>query len=529
MTKKLLISAMFLFLISPLANAQSKFRYIVFFAQTSNIPQPVINKILASNYFCLSVPIGVSDALPNNIEELIASGKAEAALSFEHEPLLPIASSVYGPVGYTPDKQDIFVDYFKSGIEAFKNKMNQDRFGLYLKSGDISSDFLTFFAQNKFVWANTSNIAENIYGTYRISGMNTFSVYKNFPSNSNDVMKWLGARNEFVIPVLLTERQLNDTAFMSYIIDLFDKSLYIKPIAPLYLSNVEKESFAVKTNVSFSQLELSGSAMEKLNSAADMIKKYRNMPGYSQVAYKNAQSEFLALLDYQLLLGVESRNPEYTRLFSAIHENVLKFMGISIMTDADKEKMQKNIAVYENTGEESLISADIWSISGGISVASDDLIKGITIVSSAQEGVKITLKFGAADWNNTIAFIDLYIDINNVDGLGSTAMLKGVKGFLDSNNGWEFAVRIYKNRALLYRDTPNGPALLGEFLVKNNAVIINKFLKGNPRNWAVQAVAINTSGGDNKVIDFLGSGNTKTKKEILSATPIEIPAVKVKQ
>ncbi|MDR0822334.1 MAG: hypothetical protein LBN20_00945, partial [Endomicrobium sp.] len=521
--KKALIFLLFLlvFGFSP-ANAQSKYRYIVFFAQSLNIPQSVINRIMASNYFSLTIPIDSAEIIPNNIAELIASGKGEPALSFKPEPLFPLVSSVYGPAGYTPDRQDILSDYFKNNISEFKSKMNMDNFGLFLKSGEVSNDLLLFFNQNKFIWANASNTADNIYGAYKINGMNTFAVYKNLPNNSGDIMKWLEARKESIIPVILTERQLNDIVFMTSLINIFEKSQYIKPAIPLYINNVEKEKFVVKNNVSFSNPQFNSNIMDKLNSAADVIHKYKSMKGYSQTSYKNAQSEFLILSNYQLLYGVESKNPENLRAFSAIHDNVLKFVGISMLTDAEMDTMKKNISVYENKGEDSEISADIVRINGGISIANNELIKNISVIS-ANSNIQISIKFNTESWDSAISFIDVYIDMNNIDGLGSIVMLKGVKGFLDSANGWEYAVRIYRNRALLYRDSQNGQVLLGEFAVQNNTVRINRFIRGNPANWAIQAIAVDSSGTNNAVIDFLGSSKGKSKKDILLSVPLEIP------
>ncbi|MDR3243251.1 MAG: hypothetical protein LBT79_00720 [Elusimicrobiota bacterium] len=525
MTKKTLIltSILLIFALTS-AYAQSKFRYIIFFAQTANIPQPVINKILNSNYFVLTIPIDASENLPTNIEELIASGKGEISMSLKPEPLLPMASSIYGPSGYSPDRQDIFTDYFKISIDEFKSKTNADRFGLFLKSGEISNEFMFLFGQNKFVWVNSLNTPGNMHGAYKINGMNTFALYKNFPTNSNDVMKWLSSTNESVIPVLLTDKHLSNAALMSYLVELFDKSLYIKPASPLYLNDKEKEKFSLRNNVVFSKTKISPSIMEKLASAADVIRKYRNMSGYSQVSYKNAQSEFLMLNDYQLLSGVESKSVESKRTFDAIYDNIFKLLGAAMFSDSEMEKMSVSV----NTGEENQIIADIWQIDGGISVANSDLIRNLSVISS-ENSIKVSLKFDTEDWNGDISFVDIYIDMNNIEGLGSTVMLKGIKGFLDSNNGWEYAVRMYKDRALLYRDSPDGSVLLGEFPVRNNSVNINRFIRGNPRNWSVQAVAVNSSSGDNEVIDFLGKSNRRAKKDILTSAPLEIPAIRIKK
>jgi hypothetical protein len=173
------------------------------------------------------------------------------------------------------------------------------------------------------------------------------------------------------------------------------------------------------------------------------------------------------------------------------------------------------------------LTADISAVSNGISVASVDIIKGLNI-SAEGNSIRISIRFASDRWDDNVSFVDVYIDMNSIDGLGSTSMLKGIKGFLESENGWEYAVRIYSNRALLYRDSPDGQFLLAEFPVNNAAVNINRFIKGNPQNWAVQAIAVKTNANINEPIDFLGK-SVRPKKDILANQPFELPALKLKK
>jgi len=43
--------------------------------------------------------------------------------------------------------------------------------------------------------------------------------------------------------------------------------------------------------------------------------------------------------------------------------------------------------------------------------------------------IEIRFSFGQGMWDEKIVFIDFYIDLNNIDGMGSTTMLAGVNGF----------------------------------------------------------------------------------------------------
>jgi hypothetical protein len=170
-------------------------------------------------------------------------------------------------------------------------------------------------------------------------------------------------------------------------------------------------------------------------------------------------------------------------------------------------------------------------VGNGIAVSNNDIIRNLTITSEGGN-IKVAIQFNTQNWSNEVSFVDIYIDMNNIEGIGATAMLKGIKGFIDSNNAWEYAIRVYKDNAHLYKDSPNGNVDLGGFSVNNGIIYINnKFIRGNPQNWAVQAIAVKVDSATNNniIVDFLGRSIKTPKKTILAEQPFEISAIKVQK
>jgi hypothetical protein len=63
------------------------------------------------------------------------------------------------------------------------------------------------------------------------------------------------------------------------------------------------------------------------------------------------------------------------------------------------------------------------SISNGIAIYNKELLKLIKVVSE-NNSIKINLYFKDEKWNESIVFIDFYIDLNNIYGAGLCRCLR---------------------------------------------------------------------------------------------------------
>jgi hypothetical protein len=514
------------------ADAESK--YITFFAETADISNVVIDKITMSNRFCMVVPQDSKTAVPENLEGLISVGKIEPALSLFPEPVLPILAEISN-TNFKKNKNGIFENYISDNLSSFIKNRNKKYFGMFLSSAKMSHDLLYYFSCLGLAWINVDNIEENVHGVYYVDGIAIFSLYKNFPYNQQEVMKWLESKHEDIIPILLTKKHLQDDKFMEYIINLFDGSKYIKPATPLYITRVEN-SMLQKKDIYFEKVTLNPIIFEKLKSAAEAINNYTDSSSFSEIVYSNAQSELAYLCEKEVLKKASSDSTSGKRMFDAAYNNIYRLLNLQIKDSQLNKQDKKDIVDTVLKSSETVPAPSngqsiVEIMSSGIRVYdynnTNDFLQEVRIITLT-DGILIRLTFHHENndtWNEKVSFVDFYIDLNGIAGMGGSSFIPGLDGFLVADSGWEYALRIYQNKAVLYKYSVDGASIISNFNVSDNSVTIpNKYIRGNPNKWGIQAIVVS----EKTIVDFLNQG-PKTKKELLSAKPFQAPLVRYKQ
>ncbi|MDR0977761.1 MAG: hypothetical protein LBL71_01820 [Endomicrobium sp.] len=516
--KKWFFTWSFLFL--NLASFAAETRYIIFFAETTDIPKAVVNKIVLSDRFCMVVPQDFKNALPENLNELISAGKIELAVSLDPEPILTILAEI---------NENVFKSYIKDGLSRFENSVNDEKFGLFLNSAKMSHLLLQHLSELKLAWVNADNISGDAPGAYFMHGIAVFSLYKNFPYKQLEVMKWLESKSGCVIPVFLTKKHLQDIGFMEYIIELFDSSKYIKPAVPLYILE-DKNELLVRKDVSFEDIYLDRGVFEKLLSAAKDISNYAALPSFSEVVYNNAENELIYMCSFDNLKNMYSGCVAAKRVFNAAYDNIYRLLKFRDKNVQDVNSTNRQTAPPNsklNTADGLGNQTEIKIVPDGVSIYNNGLLKLVQITSEGNK-IKINLHFnGSGVWSDKVAFVDFYVDLNGIPGIGGTSLIYGIDGFLTADSGWEYAVRIYSDRAVLYKYSGNGATVISNLDMSGSSIYIPvKYIRGNPLRWGFQAVVVSEVNGKKSVTDFFNPG-PKTKTEILSVEPLELPLIRL--
>jgi hypothetical protein len=504
-------------------------RRIVFFAETSEIPQNVINKILASERFCLSAPINSTEGIPEKLAALVSFGKVEPSLSFNNEAILPLLANFSGSDLKQIVKQNIFQKYVSTALINFENHINKDAFGIFLNSGIISENVINYFENSRLIWINAGNIAandeKNIHGVYDAKNIVIFAPYENFPFYQGEIMKWLETKKDSVIPVLLTKRHLQNYGFMEFLINLFDNSIYIKPATPLFVTSIER-NLIERTKPQFKNFVLSSNITDKLYSAAKIIDGYS---GSSDSAYANAQNELIYLCGWNLLKDISSGITSEKNMFNAAYSNIQRLLETSDKENKQTETYSKamiNIEKKDNAWSNAETSVN--KISDGAAIRNNGILNTIRIVSK-NNNITISLSFkNEQGWSENVDFIDFYIDMNNLEDSGSTSLLSGINGFLTPDSGWEYALRIYKQKAVLYKHSSDDNVIATIPVTDMSVSIPTKYIRGTPSNWGFQAIAVSKNNGKNSIEDFLNQ-NIKQKSEIILSKPFIISMVKMRR
>jgi hypothetical protein len=193
--------------------------------------------------------------------------------------------------------------------------------------------------------------------------------------------------------------------------------------------------------------------------------------------------------------------------------------------NSDNKIVAASVDTQKTTVAVSNRQTSVEIISDGVSIYNEGLLRLVKI-SSKDDGIKISLSFNGNYWNDEVSFVDFYIDLNGISGMGGSSFIAGVSGFLIADSGWEYALRIYKDKAVLYKYSVDGASIIYNLVVNgNSAVIPSKYIRGNPANWGFQAIVVSESEGKKSILDFLNQ-SLKTKSEILSAKPFQAPLVR---
>lgn len=502
-------------------------RFIVFFAESADIAENVADKILLSKRFCMAMPVTSGGAVAAGLEELVSKGRIEPSLVFEPEPVFPILASVYSSGIKKSDRQG-FNDFVLGSMSSFSESVNRENFGVFLNSGAVSHNILYYFAGLKIQWINADNMESSFKGAHRIDGITVFSIYKNFPTAQKDIMKWLSARKENIIPVFLTNKHLKNAEFMQYLIDLFDRSKYIKPALPVYVSMLKQNMITEKKDVSFEIVPVKAYVMTKLYSAVSCINDYKRSSGFIEYSYKNAQSELVYLCSNGLLKGLALNKESSRRMFDAAYNNIFRLLGTEVPSDKELHSKKPEIAnanLY--AGTEEVFHTYVKALDSGVSINNDGAVKKLT-VASRNGSVNFALSFEKNGWDDGISYVDIYIDMNNFEGAGSTAMLSGTDGYMTPASAWEYALRVSKDKVLLYRHSADSAVLIAEIQKSagSSFSVLNKYIKGNPVNWGYQAVAVRKKeDGKTNIEDFFLQ-SAQSRESFLSVKPFQTSAVR---
>jgi hypothetical protein len=523
--KTFIYTALLMFL-SALAFGKNN-RHIVFFADTSDIPEFVVNKILSSKNFCMTAPVNFASGLSKNLKTLVSCGKIEPALSFNPEPVLPVIAMLSNTTGLkNSDKQGIFEEYISTNLTNYKNRTNQQASGIFLNLAKLSHDILYYLSDLGLTWINSDNLQENLYGAYNIDGIIVFSLYKNFPSSQVDVVKWLELKKDKnIIPILLTKKHLQNIELMEYLISVFDNSKqHILTATPAHILKF-KNDLPSQKNICFKQFLINPSVSKKLILATNAINNYANSSDFKEHVYANAQNELICLCSYDILKDTSLTGPGAGRMFEATYKNIYHLLGY---LDPEDNKTRKSTAEDTKNTSSSNIQTSIKAVSCGVEISNGGVLEFAQVLSKDNK-IMINFSFKSGKWNDDISFMDFYIDLNNIEGAGSTSFLSGINGFLTTDSGWEYSLRIYKNKATLYKYSSDGAAFISNLSVCNGSILIpQKYIRGNPANWGFQAIVVSEIAKEKVVIDFFNQGNN-TKDQILSTKPFQVSAIRIRK
>ncbi len=511
--KKILLFILLVF--SFAVNLFAKDRAIVFFFETTDgLSQKTVKKIIGSKNFSFTAGLDVSKELPEYVHELIAADKLEPTLILEPEPYLPVLSSEIKindsmSVDRTKDLKKMLSSY----NEKIDGLFEKEKYGLFLDDFYATGDTFKYFNKYNIAWCAFKYPADIKRGIYMQDGVVVFAPYTDFPSDHKKIEKWLLQRKEKIIPVYLTAAQIKNEQFTEYLADIFKNSKYTDVLTPSDVIELLKQDKKedIEDFVLPEQTQLPQEILVKIAIAGREADEQEN-----SALYENIYDEFLNMCSTDIIKGIIKNDDKSLMLFNISYSNIFKLSDKEIPAS----DMPYITAENENAGQS---NCDIQNKFGFEKNEDGYILQNSTgaVISFAVKKTDKSVDFTVIADDADAYTVDIYIDMNGLPDAGCGVMLKGVDGFFAQNNYWEYAVRLTKEKAVVYRFYVDDLTVVKNIVKNGNTVSIpSDVLRGNPYNWGYQAVALK----DNKVIDFLAA--EKEKGQIKNTQPLQLQMLK---
>ena len=499
--KKLLFAFIIIFVFC-IINVYAKDKSIVFFVDDLNsISQKTLDKILTSNEFKFVARINPQSQLRPEIENLISSGKLDPVLEITSEPYFPLLSEeISADSSLSFDREDDLSNLLENYKESYSNLFSGDTYGLFLTDGILNNETLKIFYKHDIVWTTAKPENTNLSGVFYNEGVILFALSKKFPSAEKQISTWLAQNKNSIIPVLLSQKHLQNDKLMAYIINFFETSKHTDVILP---SDLLDKTIKFNEVVLYKDKYLPKDMLIKIAKASEEVDSQQHSRMYETIF-----SEFTNMYSSALVTKIIKNDETAKKLFDVSFKNVFKLSGEDIPNINVRESVSEN---KQQQNQQSCFT----KTDKGYKLNSTGIIKSFEIRTND----------GYVDFyvnsNSELENFDIYIDMNGIIDTGEHKMLKPLNGFFVSENAWEYAIRVKGKTIYVYKFIIDSPAPVRKLMRTENKIRIPKsILRGNPYHWAYQVVVVK----DDKVADFLA--NDKEREKFLNTTPLQLKLFK---
>lgn len=497
-------------------------KIVVLFAENfDNVSAKTIKKIESSDKFCLCVAFDETKYINKNIQNLIILHKIEPVIRVP-EPYFPLISNDI-KIGSSMilNKVDDFKQFLQNYRDNYKKLFEIKKCGIYLKGAALNDDILNSFYKYNILWT-TAKLQEDKKGFFVKNGVALFSLYFDFPVNETKIKDWFSSidENQQILPIFLTNKHLNNEQFMLNIINFFEKNKNIDvelPINAAYYGYNNKNVSDKNCKLTLLQ-EVPKENKLKLylaNKEVDECKK-------SSQIYQILCDELSSMYSYDVINGIINNNKNSVQLFDISYNNIFRVLN----------KKNPNLKDYEQDltdDEENNLSDDrdivvntdckfIRNDNNDMKI--NNFGEFFTTFTVTKNPISVSFETDI-DWDK-IDYFDIYIDMNEIAYTGYQKTLKPLTAFFVPENSWEYAIRVTKTSAEIYKSVSDNAEIVETIPCENEykIEIPSNILRGNPYNWSYQVIAVK----NNTIKDFIGTEINKEK--LFKTVPLHIKMFK---
>ncbi|MCX5782740.1 MAG: hypothetical protein NT145_08630 [Elusimicrobia bacterium] len=507
-------------------------KYVIFIADWGkNGPSQEITTALSGNLkLVLTIPWPTGVKPSDQILEMVKNMQIEPVLSLSEEPILPMIYetkiSTYPLVEFSWP-QDVSNIIFKNQVD-FKSNFHLSNLGLYLRTGVISKEVIQTLRKLGMMWVNATMPDETKWGYYEERFLVIGSRLADF-KNAKECLKWINLQNEKIVMLVFKDQNELTANFLKDFGQEILKQSNVEMITPEdLLGDLQNMIFTRgewETTYDLAPWMRNASVWYKLSAARSTVEEYKNSGSANLENLDKLKNELYFLYRFDFLARAqESQDSDDYRLFQASLDNIY-----SLMDKKESEVVGDFMESLQPKADTTTFHVDLLenkiNITNAIIPEASPRIINFS-VELTRDTVIYNVELDSVPSSGNFA-IDIYMDLNNTPGAGLIRLLPELDAFMKQQNGWEYALRINNNQAMLYMASRFGPNLVKTFNLtgKYKIEIPRTVLRGSPLKWGYQVATLNRNEMTKKweIADFLCKDEFSRKK-ILDNTPIQLNA-----
>jgi len=523
--KNLCLSIVFMFFmfdVAPVCGAAEK-KYLVMVADVGSAGPGQETMDVLKKYPGIKIAMGwpASIVPGKEIAGLARDKRIEIALRLDNEPVLPLlfetrlSSPVAVDFSWPQDINDIVFrnqHEFRRTWSSFADTQ-WDTFpaGLFLRSGVFSTKLAPVLRKLGLRWVLGGKLSSLESGVYLKDGFYIMANDSLDGLSAADCWKFIMSSPGRVVVISGSERTLLNPETLAFIGARLKETPAIIPVTPAQLIR-KHQDLIINLGDALAESDLTPwtKRPEILNMLSRLrrdIEQYKNS-GRAQLKTLDAlRDDIYSLYRFDTLARVmDTEFGEDERRFRTAVRNAYHILRLPVPSGdlpANNAPADNDGAVsvpFVESGHSSLVITNT-----NITGAGTPLKSFAVTVSTESVLYKVALSTGASKDNFVV---DIYMDLNGKRGAGYSSFLPGVSASVRPEDAWEFAFRLQKNEAVLYRYGRAGPVAISTFkaAVPGEIRLPRTLLRGNPLLWSYQAIVLNSPAaatGKWRLRDFL--------------------------
>jgi hypothetical protein len=415
---------------------------------------------------------------------------------------------------------------FRNQQEFRQNTQSMEQ-GLYLRSGMFTLNLIPHLKKLGLQWTNIEDSSGTLKGAYIYRNFLLLFPQKKTVGSVQECVDSIDvAQNKMIILSYDAAHPLTAEIIAGIALGIGNNPL-IKSVTPGQLLQDAKYAIPYSTSISIApDLQFwmqSPVVWQKLDTVRRAIEEYKNSGQAQLKTLGKLRDALYRLYDYELLTRLQS--------IPVKEEDEKQFQtGVSTIYHLLNYPQGEEPDYAQTASSAAAVSVfEVASTTSSLTITNTPSSRPAFVEQFSMTLDQYKVYYAVRVSTPAVSgSIDIYMDMNNQEGAGLMRLLPGLEAFMNTANAWEFALRIEKDRASLYRSGRFEPTLVATYTLRKpfEVEIPRTVLRGNPLFWGYQVVLSEKKGNARLAINDFLSQEDKSRQKMLANFPVQLNAIR---